>query len=141
MTTTKILHLMSKKIYRLLVSGWRELPPIGFVEDKLKERYWQILSEDDAYEVEIVVGDAWGVDKVIRDWCKLNGIKHKVFYADWNGFGRAAGPIRNKEMIDYSLEADAYELFAFPHRTSIGTKDMIEQCYSVGINVTKFEIL
>jgi len=57
---------------------------------------------------EIVSGGAKGVDSEGERWAKSNGIPVKMFKADWNQYGRAAGPIRNKQMAQY---ADAIVLF------------------------------
>lgn len=139
MTLTIKLNLMpQKRLFRIIVSGWRELPPIGFVEDKLGQRIQHLRQFG---EVEIVVGDAWGVDKVVRDWCKFNKIDYKEFKADWTKFGVSAGPRRNREMAKYAMEVDDYELMAFPHRLSRGTKDMIEWAEHKNIPTRKFEIL
>ena len=45
-----------------------------------------------------------------------------MFNADWNKHGRAAGPMRNKQMADY---ADV--LIAVWDGQSKGTKNMIDQ--------------
>jgi hypothetical protein len=130
---------MSKKLYRILVSGWREFPPIGHVESKLGPRIQHLQKFGD---VEIVVGDALGVDKVTRDWCKLNKILCTEFKANWKRFGMSAGPRRNREMVKYAMEADECELYAFPHiRRSIGTVDMMDWCRFKKITVNVFEIL
>lgn len=48
----------------------------------------------DCDEYKLFVGDAKGADAMARDiW---TGEK-QVFVADWNKYGRAAGPIRNKD--------------------------------------------
>jgi len=57
---------------------------------------------------EIVSGGAKGADSEGERWAKSNGIPVKMFKADWNQYGRAAGPIRNKQMAQY---ADAIVLF------------------------------
>ena len=57
-----------------------------------------------------------------RRWAIENGIPIKEFPANWQEFGRAAGPIRNGEMADY---ADA--LIAIWDGRSRGTADMISR--------------
>jgi hypothetical protein len=57
---------------------------------------------------EIVSGGAKGADYEGERWAKLNNIPVKFFKADWSQYGRAAGPIRNKQMAEY---ADAIILF------------------------------
>ena len=50
---------------------------------------------------EIIVGDARGVDMVTLNWClsQSPSMYYKVYKADWKKYGKAAGPIRNKEMV------------------------------------------
>jgi len=51
---------------------------------------------------EVVSGNARGVDKWGEVWARNNKIPLKIFKADWNRLGSAAGPIRNKQMGDYA---------------------------------------
>jgi hypothetical protein len=51
---------------------------------------------------EVVSGGARGIDEYGEDYGHNNGIPVKVFEANWEEKGRAAGPIRNKEMAEYS---------------------------------------
>lgn len=48
---------------------------------------------------EIVTGCADGVDRSARG---LTAIPVKIFEADWISYGKAAGPIRNREMAKYA---------------------------------------
>jgi hypothetical protein len=57
---------------------------------------------------EVVSGVDAGADEFGEKWAKINNIPVKIFKADWKTHGRAAGPIRNKQMAEY---ADAVALF------------------------------
>jgi hypothetical protein len=57
---------------------------------------------------EVVSGGASGADAGGEAWAKKRGIPIKRFPADWKTHGRAAGPIRNRQMAEY---ADAVVLF------------------------------
>nr|QBK84878.1 MAG: DNA recombination-mediator protein A [Pithovirus LCDPAC02] len=48
------------------------------------------------------VGDCRGLDQIVINWCSENNIEYKVYKANWNIYGKGAGPIRNKIMIDNS---------------------------------------
>lgn len=49
----------------------------------------------------VIFGDARGVDFAIHLYCHIKGIDHDEPYeADWDLFGKAAGPIRNSIMVD-----------------------------------------
>lgn len=46
----------------------------------------------------IVVGDCSGLDYLITEYGKSKGLEVKVYKAQWNVYGLAAGPLRNKLM-------------------------------------------
>src|SRR5687768_16302349 len=49
---------------------------------------------------ELFVGDAGGADSCARAWCRENGVPYRTFQADWDQFGKGAGPKRNIEMLE-----------------------------------------
>ena len=79
---------------------------------------------------EIVSGCAKGVDRAGEEWAKRNGVPIKPFPANWETYGRAAGPIRNQQMAAY---ADA--LIAIWDGKSRGTESMIELAREHHLNV------
>lgn len=70
---------------------------------------------------EVVSGCAKGVDALGEKWGHDHCVPVKKFPADWDKHGKAAGPIRNRQMAEY---ADA--LIAIWDGKSRGTKNMIE---------------
>src|SRR4051812_7345271 len=48
----------------------------------------------------VIHGAASGVDSLADQWACASGIKRLPFPAEWNKHGKAAGPIRNQEMLD-----------------------------------------
>ena len=76
---------------------------------------------------EVVCGLAKGADTWGAEWARGLNIPVKEFPADWNKYGRAAGPIRNKQMADY---ADAAIVFIWDN--SRGSKNMIETMQKLG---------
>lgn len=84
---------------------------------------------------EVVTGGARGVDRIAERWAYDNRIPCKVFYADWDKHGRAAGIIRNTEMVDY---ADA--LIAIWNSSSRGTADIIGRAKSAGLPVLRIVV-
>lgn len=77
---------------------------------------------------EIVSGGAPGADSDGEKWALSNGIPVKRFLADWKIHGRAAGPIRNRQMAQY-----AEALITFPGGR--GSKNMIEQAIANGLKI------
>lgn len=71
---------------------------------------------------EIISGGAKGIDRAGEYYAKRITLPLKMFPADWDKHGKAAGHIRNKEMADY---ADA--LLLIWDGTSSGSKNMKEQ--------------
>lgn len=48
----------------------------------------------------VMHGACRGIDAFADDWAKRAGIPVKAYPADWYKHDRAAGPIRNQEMVD-----------------------------------------
>lgn len=76
----------------------------------------------------VISGGARGADSCGEMWAKLSHVPCTVFPADWKRHGKAAGPIRNRQMAE---AADA--LLAFPGGK--GTANMIETACSLGLRV------
>lgn len=74
----------------------------------------------------IISGGASGTDKLAEDWAKEEGIKTKIFKADWNTHGKAAGPLRNSLIIE-----EAEGVIAFWDKNSRGTRDSINKAKAV----------
>jgi len=80
--------------------------------------------------VKLVHGAASGADKLAGRWARERGIPVREFPADWVMYGKAAGPIRNRRMLD---EGRADVVIAFPG--GWGTADMIRQAADRGIPI------
>jgi SLOG family YspA-like protein len=76
-------------------------------------------------------GDARGVDRIAGDWAEEHNIPVKVFPANWDRDGRAAGPIRNQLMLDQN----PVFVIAFPGGK--GTADMIDRASRKGVIVIR----
>lgn len=81
---------------------------------------------------EIISGHARGADTLGEEYAKQHNIPLKVFPAEWNKYGKAAGPIRNGQMLKYAITADAM-VIAFWDGHSRGTKNMLEQARRAGV--------
>src|SRR5437016_1932752 len=90
------------------------------------------------YPVDCVIeGDAKGADRLGGTWAKLRGIPVAVYPAQWRQYGRAAGPIRNQQML---TEGKPDVVFAFHDRLneSRGTADMMKRASRYGLPVHHF---
>lgn len=74
----------------------------------------------------IIHGGASGADYLAAQYAKYRGVGVVEYRADWARHGRAAGPIRNQQMIDLG-RPDV--VVAFPGGR--GTADMIERARKV----------
>jgi YspA, cpYpsA-related SLOG family len=95
---------------------------------QLTDANYALLDNSDITEV--VCGGAKGADECGKQWALTNQIPVKLFPADWNKFGKAAGLIRNTEMAKY-----AEKLIAFWNGVSSGTEHMIYTAEKLGLNV------
>ncbi len=84
--------------------------------------------------VTIISGHANGADKFGEEYAALHGLNCVVFKPDWKQYGRAAGPIRNKQMLEYAIEETPL-IIAFWDGKSKGTKNMIDQSKKAGAEV------
>ena len=80
---------------------------------------------------EIVSGGARGADKLGEVYAGQKGLPLKLFPADWEKNGKAAGHIRNREMGDY-----ATHLVAFWDGKSRGTQGMLKYAEKKNLTVT-----
>jgi hypothetical protein len=116
---------------RLIVCGGRD-----FVDVPLLWRLLDGLNEEGEVEVVIegasddVTGPYKGADYWAHQWALSRQVPTIRVYADWQKHGRAAGPIRNKAMLD---EHAPDWLLAFPGGR--GTSNMIKQAQNAGIHV------
>ena len=81
----------------------------------------------------VVSGGAKGADRVGEIWAKENGLEIKLFPAEWEKFGRRAGPLRNQSMAEY-----ANGLISVWDGESRGTANMIELALNIGLRVSVF---
>jgi hypothetical protein len=80
----------------------------------------------------LIHGAYSGADTVAAEWAATRGVCALPFPADWDKWGRAAGPIRNGQMI---LVGRPDAVIAFPGGD--GTNNMIDQAEKAGITVYK----
>jgi len=57
---------------------------------------------------EIVSGGANGVDALAKRLAEEYKLKYTEFPADWNKHGKAAGPIRNEQIMQYTDKVIAF---------------------------------
>ena len=73
---------------------------------------------------ELVSGGADGVDADAEEWALAQKIPITRFQPNWSAYGRAAGPIRNREMAKY---ADAVVLYPGGKGTESMYKEAVKE--------------
>jgi len=109
---------------RVIIAGSRS---INNCEQQIIEVLKEIKQRHNFVTLEIISGGARGVDKCAKDFAIKYGIRYKEFPAEWNKYGKSAGPIRNQKMIDYAKEGFSNYLIAIWDGYSRGTKDIIDR--------------
>ncbi len=103
---------------RVVIAGCRDYNNYNEAKDFIDLCLVNIYREND---IVIVSGCASGADAIGERYANENGFKVERYPADWNKYGRSAGPRRNKQMAeicDYAI--------CFWDAKSRGTKSMID---------------
>lgn len=93
--------------------------------DELAAKHSSLYVEDDNWlpmDITIITGGAPGADCWAFEWAVVNWADSREFPADWKKHGRAAGPIRNSQML---VEGKPDLVVAFPG--GVGTADMVKK--------------
>lgn len=109
----------------LIIAGCRDFTDRAFIYEGI-DAFIEEYGKPDY----IIEGGARGVDQVAGIYATEHNILLRIFKADWNKYGRAAGPIRNEEMAKHGTH-----LLAFWDGKSRGTKNMIEMAKLYGLTV------
>ena len=105
---------------RVLVCGGREYADAARVTEVL-----------DAQSITVIIeGCARGADSLAEDYARTHRIPVRHFPADWERNGKAAGHIRNREML---VQGRPDLVIAFPGGR--GTANMVGQARLAGVRV------
>ena len=106
---------------RLLICGDRNWSDINSISIIIKQ-----------YNPSVVIeGEAKGADSCARIAAEHLGIEVLRFPADWQKYGRAAGPIRNSQMLKEG-KPDVVVGFHLDIDKSKGTRDMLTRAKKAG---------
>ncbi len=110
-------------IYRVVIGGCRNFNNYTYFK-----KYVDIYLTNIKIYADIVIlsGHCTGTDSMAERYAKENNYSLEVHPAQWHKFGRSAGPMRNKQMVQ---QCDF--VIAFWDGISKGTKNLID-------NATKF---
>jgi hypothetical protein len=107
---------------KVIIAGSRTITDYLTVCDAITKSGFQIT--------EVVSGGCKGVDSLGEFWAREHKVPVKQFPADWDMYGKAAGPKRNQQMANYG-EA----LIAVWAGQSRGTLDMIAKAKTKELKV------
>lgn len=119
---------------RVLVCGGRDYNNYYHVRDtlmKICDEYG--LWDENGYlpvDLTIITGGAKGADDMAASFAMVHWTGYEEYKADWEKYGKAAGPIRNQQMLD---EGKPDLVVAFPGGR--GTADMINRARMANIEV------
>lgn len=107
---------------RVLVCGGRD-----FTDTASAYRELDRLHREYAFDV-VIEGDAKGADRIAGYWARKNRVDNLKFPADWTRYGKRAGYMRNRQMLD---EGKPDLVVAFPGGR--GTTMMMELAREAGV--------
>lgn len=136
---------------RLLVCGSRDFEDQLLVTQMIHSEY--VKASDKSLPLTVIEGGAKGADamahnaaehiqEIIRISFNLDSdgnlnteLRHEQYPADWETHGKAAGPIRNKQMLDEGKPDKVLAFINKPLVESRGTKNMVEIAEKAGLPV------
>lgn len=120
---------------RILVSGDRDWDDPGVIDAVLTGYFVLSITRFDEKFV-VIEGGARGADEIAQNWRKYHdGVTHITVDAEWDLHGKAAGPIRNRVMVDEHYPDVVLAFHDDLEGTSRGTKDCVAYAKEQGIPV------
>ena len=107
---------------RTIIAGSRICPHYHLICQAVEEAGWEITT--------VISGCARGADTFGEQYAEEHGIPVERHPADWERFGRSAGPRRNHEMAQC-----AEALIAVLYPGSRGTENMIQEAQKAGLKI------
>lgn len=116
---------------RILITGSRHWTDWHTIEVALRRAFLTYGGTRLNRDTVVVHGGAPGADQIAAFLATRMGMQTEHHPADWNRHGKAAGPIRNREMV----AATADVCLAFPIGDSPGTRGCMALAEQAGIPV------
>lgn len=113
---------------RVLVCGGRDFDDFNSVNEELT-----YIAGDVGIDL-IMHGGATGADRLAGEWADLTNTAKMIFPANWGKYRKAAGPLRNQQMLD---DGKPDLVVAFPG--GAGTADMVRRAKAASVPVKEIE--
>jgi len=82
----------------------------------------------------LIEGGARGADEIAARWAATTPtVEHLTFFAGWDEHGKAAGPIRNQQMLDEGRPDLVIAFVDKPLAQSKGTADMVTRARKANV--------
>lgn len=117
----------TERPFRVIVTGARDWNPVGIARLIVESLYQKHK------HLTIIQGEASGVDSTFKAVAREYDIAIVGYPADWDAYKKAAGPIRNKRMVDSG--ADLCIAVHYNLDSSKGTKGCVALARASGIPV------
>lgn len=125
-------------IVRILVCGGRDFKDykglFRVLDNIIMDRGYHENDQMISPNVHIIAGKAKGADTFAVDWAVINQCEFTEYPADWDKHKKAAGAIRNQQMLD---EGKPDLVVAFPG--GVGTADMVRRAKKAGVEVIEVQ--
>lgn len=121
------------KEFRILVCGGRAYGDQERVYRFLDKAVEGINGSGRTWNIRLIHGAANGADSLAAKWAAERGIASTAYPADWDTYGKRAGHIRNKQMLD---EGKPNAVIAFPG--GVGTRMMVQLAKRAGVPVKEY---
>lgn len=110
---------------RLIIAGGRDFSDYTLLKNEADKLIDALHEKYPGVRLVIISGAARGTDFLGERYAREHRYSVKRFYAKWDLYGKQAGFIRNREMLDYVREKTGV-LLSFWDGCSRGTRNMIE---------------
>lgn len=125
---------MSSVPVRVLVTGSRDFDSVSAVRDAISA----VLAYAKGRPITVIHGGCRGADLLFARLAVelIPDVTIEVFFADWAGLGRSAGPVRNRLMVESGAEiACAFFIEGWASR---GTAGCVALAESAGVPVRRW---
>lgn len=123
---------------RLIIAGTRSIPAANAMRlIKKAAKHWELWPDV------VLSGESGGVDVAAKALCECDfafpasrKVEFEGYPADWDRYGKSAGPIRNREMVD---KGDA--LLLIWNGKSPGSRNVLSQALKAGLPVYELQVI
>src|SRR4051812_7751877 len=112
---------------RLLVCGGRDFMDVEYAIPRIHRVHTETPVST------LICGMAKGADSIAHAWAKELKIPVEEYHADWSKHGKAAGPIRNEEML---AKGRPDKVIGLPGGS--GTSHMCQISREIGVPVVQY---